>query len=67
MAKKNIEDAIKDAHESADKAIDEAQADLKEARQDLVAWLKQEYTFKRSELIVFGSGLVAVIATLILL
>ncbi len=67
MAKKNIEKAIKDAHDSADKAIDEAQAELRETRQEVMAWLKKEYTFKRSELIVLGSGVAVVIATLILL
>lgn len=67
MAKKDLEKAIKDAHEAADNAIDEAQAELQEARQDLMTWLKKEYTFKRSELIVLGSGVAVVIATLILL
>lgn len=67
MAKKNIEKAIKDAHDSADKAIDEAQAELRETRQEVMAWLKKEYTFKRSELIVLGSGVAVIIATLILL
>ena len=67
MAKKNIEKAIKDAHDSADKAIDEAQAELRETRQEVMAWLKKEYTFKRSELIVLGSGVAVVIAALILL
>lgn len=66
MAKKNIEKAIKDAHDSADKAIDEAQAELREARQDLITWLKKEYTFKRSELIVLGSGVVVAVALLLL-
>ena len=67
MAKKDLEKAIKDAHDSADKAIDEAQAELRETRQKVMAWLKKEYTFKRSELIVLGSGVAVVIATLILL
>lgn len=67
MAKKDLEKAIKDAHDSADKAIDEAQAELRETRQEVMAWLKKEYTFKRSELIVIGGGLAVVIATLILL
>jgi len=67
MAKKNIEKAIKEAHDSADKAIDEAQAELRETRQEVLAWLKKEYTFKRSELIVLGSGVAVVIAALILL
>ena len=66
MAKKNVEKAIKDAHDSADKAIDEAQAEIREARQDLVTWLKKEHTFKRAELIVFGSGIVVAVALLLL-
>jgi vacuolar-type H+-ATPase subunit H len=67
MAKKDLEKAIKDAHEAADNAIDEAQAELQEARQDLVSWLKKEYTFKRSELIVIGGGVALAISALILL
>ena len=66
MAKKSVEKAIKDAHDSADKAIDEAQAEIREARQDLMTWLKKEYTFKRSELIVIGSGVVVAVALLLL-
>lgn len=66
MAKKSVEKAIKDAHDSADKAIDEAQAEIREARQDLITWLKKEYTFKRSELIVLGSGVVVAVALLLL-
>ena len=67
MAKKDLEKAIKDAHDAADNAIDEAQAELQEARQDLITWLKKEYTFKRSELIVIGGGVALAIAALILL
>lgn len=67
MAKKDLEKAIKDAHDSADKAIDEAQAELQEARRDLISWLKTEYTFKRSELIIIGGGISLVISALILL
>ena len=67
MPKKKIKEAIEEAHEMADKAIDEAQEELEEAKQDLMTWLKKEYTFKRSELIVIGSGVAVVIATLILL
>jgi vacuolar-type H+-ATPase subunit H len=66
MAKKSVEKAIKDAHDSADKAIDEAQAELRETRQEVMAWLKKEYTFKRSELIVIGSGVVIAVALLLL-
>jgi vacuolar-type H+-ATPase subunit H len=56
-----IEEAIKDAHEAADKAIDEVQDEIQEAKTDVMAWLKEECTFKRSELIVVG---VCVIASL---
>lgn len=67
MAKKNVEKAIKDAHDSADKAIDEAQAELRETRQEVMAWLKTECTFKRSELIVICGCVILAFATLILL
>lgn len=67
MAKKNVEKAIKDAHDSADKAIDEAQKDLREARQDLFAWLGKEYTFTRLQLLVVGTAAVVAIASLLLL
>ena len=67
MAKKNIEKAIKEAHDSADKAIDEAQAELRETRQEVMAWLKTECTFKRSELIVICGCVILTFATLILL
>jgi vacuolar-type H+-ATPase subunit H len=67
MAKKDLEKAIKDAHDSADKAIDEAQAELRETRQEVMAWLKTECTFKRSELIVICGCVILAFATLILL
>lgn len=67
MAKKNVEKAIKDAHDSADKAIDEAQKELREARQDLFAWLGKEYTFTRLQLLVVGTAAVVAIASLLLL
>jgi len=67
MAKKDLEKAIKDAHDSADKAIDEAQAELRETRQEVMAWLKTECTFKRSELIVICGCVILTFATLILL
>jgi vacuolar-type H+-ATPase subunit H len=56
-----IEEAIKDAHEAADKAIDEVQEEIQETRMEVRAWLKEECTFKRSEIIVVG---VCVIASL---
>ncbi len=67
MPKKKIKEAIEEAHEMADKAIDEAQEELEEAKEDLVAWLKTEQSFKRSEIIVFVGGVALVIASLILL
>lgn len=67
MAKKSVEKAIKEAHDSADKAIDEAQKELRETRQEVFSWLKTEHTFNRAELIVIGIGAVFTIATLILL
>ena len=73
MPKKKIKEAIEEAHEMADKAIDEAQEELEEAKQDLMTWLKKEYTlktehtFNRAELIVIGIGAVFTIATLLLL
>ena len=67
MAKKSVEKAIKDAHDSADKAIDEAQAELRETRQEVMAWLKTECTFKRSELIVICGCVILAFASLILL
>jgi len=59
MAKKGIEEAIKEAHEAADEAIDELQEDIQEAKTDVMAWLKEECTFKRSELIVEGACVIA--------
>lgn len=67
MPKKNVEKAIKEAHDSADKAIDEAQAELRETRQEVMAWLKTECTFKRSELIIICGCVILTFATLILL
>ena len=66
MPKKKIKEAIEEAHEMADKAIDEAQEELQDAKGDLMKWLKKEYTFKRSELIVLGSGVVVAVALLLL-
>ena len=59
MAKDKIEEAIKEAHEAADEAIDELQEDIQEAKTDVMAWLKEECTFKRSELIVVGACVIA--------
>jgi len=59
MAKKDIEKAIKEVHEAADKAIDDVQEEIQEAKTDVMAWLKEECTFKRSELIVVGACVIA--------
>ena len=55
MPKDKIEEAIKEVHEAADKAIDEVQEEIQETRMEVMAWLKEECTFKRSELIVIGA------------
>lgn len=67
MAKKSVEKAIKEAHDTADKAIDEAQKELRETRQEVFAWLKTQHTFTRAELIIIGIGAAMTIATLLLL
>jgi vacuolar-type H+-ATPase subunit H len=67
MPKKKIKEAIEEAHELADKAIDEAQEELEEAKQGVMAWLKTECTFKRSELIIICGCVILAFATLILL
>jgi len=67
MPKQKLKEAIEEAHEMADKAIDEAQAEIKETRQEVMAWLKTECTFKRSELIVICGCVILTFATLILL
>jgi len=63
MAKKGIEEAIKEAHEAADEAIDELQEDITEARNSVMEWLHTERTFKQAELLVAGLGVLAVIWT----
>jgi len=61
---KDIEKAIKDAHEAADKVIDEVQEEIQETRIEVSTWLKQTRSFTYAELLVVGVGLVAVLATL---
>jgi vacuolar-type H+-ATPase subunit H len=61
MAKKSIEEAIKEAHDAADEAIDELQEDITEARNSVMEWLHTERTFKQAELLVAGIGVVALI------
>ncbi len=61
MAKKGIEKAIKEAHDAADEAIDELQEELQETKTDIMEWLLTERTFKHSEIIILGVGILAVI------
>ena len=64
MAKKDIEKAIKEVHEAADKAIDDVQEEIEETRMEVNAWLKQTRSFTYAELLVVGVGAVLVLATL---
>jgi vacuolar-type H+-ATPase subunit H len=64
MAKKDIEKAIKEVHEAADKAIDDVQEEIQETRMEINAWLKQTRSFTYAELLVVGVGAVLVLATL---
>ncbi len=57
---KDIEKAIKDAHDAADKAIDEVQEEIQETRMEVLAWLKQTRSFTDAELLVVALGVVAV-------
>ena len=59
MSKKDIEKAIKEAHEAADKAIDEVQEDIAEARNAVMEWLHTERTFKQAEILVVALGVIA--------
>ena len=60
---KDIEKAIKDAHDAADKAIDEVQEEIQETRTEVLAWLKQTRSFTYAELLVVTLGVVAVVFT----
>jgi vacuolar-type H+-ATPase subunit H len=60
---KDIEKAIKDAHDAADKAIDEVQEEIQETRMEVTAWLKQTRSFTYAELLVVALGVVAVVFT----
>ena len=63
MAKKGIEEAIKEVHEAADKAIDEVQEEIQETRMEVRAWLKQTRSFTYAELLVVAVGIIAVVST----
>ena len=60
---KDIEKAIKDAHEAADKIIDEVQEEIQETRIEVSTWLKQTRSFTYAEMLVMGVGVVAVVWT----
>ena len=57
---KDIEKALDEINELADKALEEA----KETKMEVRTWLKQTRSFTYAELLVFGIGLVAVLVTL---
>ena len=61
MAKKDIEEAIKEVHDAADKAIDEVQEEIQETRMEVMAWLKQTRSFTYAELLAVTVGVVAII------
>jgi vacuolar-type H+-ATPase subunit H len=59
---KDIEKAIKDAHDAADKAIDEVQEEIQETRMEVTAWLKQTRSFTYAELLVLAISVIAVVS-----
>ena len=59
MAKKDIEKAIDEVNELADKALEE----VTETKMEITTWLKQTRTFTYAELLVVTLGVVAVVFT----
>jgi len=59
MAKKDIEKAIDEINELADKALEEA----KETKMEVRTWLKQTRSFTYAELLLVTLGVVAVVFT----
>jgi tRNA(Ser,Leu) C12 N-acetylase TAN1 len=59
MAKKDIEKALDEINEAADKALKEA----KETKMEVRAWLKQTRSFTYAELLVVALGVVVIVAT----
>ena len=59
MAKKDIEKAIDEVNELADKALEE----VKETKMEVRAWLKQTRSFTYAELSLITLGVVAVVFT----
>lgn len=58
-SKKDIEKAIDEVNELADKAIEE----VKETKMEVRTWLKQTRSFTYAELLLVGIGIIAVVAT----
>jgi hypothetical protein len=59
MAKKDIEKAIDEVNELADKALEE----VTETKMEITTWLKQTRTFTYAELLAVALGVVAVVFT----
>ncbi len=59
MDKKDIEKALDEINELADKALEEA----KETKMEVRTWLKQTRSFTYAELLVVGVGAIAVVWT----
>ena len=62
MPKKKIKEAIEEAHEMADKAIDDAQAEIEETRNELKAWFNSPAKVTNGQLLI-----VAVVTTVLIL
>lgn len=62
MPKQKLKEAIEEAHEMADKAIDEAQAEIKETKSELKAWFNSPAKVTNGQLLI-----VAVVATALIL
>ncbi len=62
MPKKKIKEAIEEAHEMADKAIDEAQAEIEETRNELKAWFNSPAKVTNGQLLI-----VSLVATALIL
>ena len=59
MDKKDIEKALDEINELADKALEEA----KETKMEVRTWLKQTRSFTYAELLLLSIGICAVVAT----
>jgi tRNA(Ser,Leu) C12 N-acetylase TAN1 len=59
MAKKDIEKALDEINELADKALEEA----KETKMEVRTWLRQTRSFTYAELLVVAIAIIAVVST----